>query len=685
MNVLSVDLISIAIVCFALSGFPGLFMRTRSPWIGRVHALMVLAGGALGIAGAIGCFFEEDPSLYIFPWPAAQNGLVGVDALSAFFLLPVFIVGALGSVYGLGYWSSREHARTARSLRFFWGLTLAGMTLLVISRHALSFLFGWEAMALSAFFLVSTEDEKPDCRKSGLIYLIATHVGTLALFAFFVLWRSVTGSFDLAPVASGAISVVAVNVLLFLGLFGFGLKAGAMPLHFWLPGAHANAPSHVSALLSGVMLKMGIYGIVRTLTLVPDLAPFWGWLILLAGAASGLLGVAFAIAQHDLKRLLAYHSVENIGIILMGLGMALLGRTYHQAEWVALGMAGCLLHVWNHSLFKSLLFFGAGSVLHGTGTRTIDRLGGLARKMPWTAGAFLIGAVAICGLPPLNGFISEFFIYLGFFKSAVSATSLASVALLGAPVLAMIGALAVSCFVKVYGAVFLGLPRTPSASSTHESPMSMLIPMGILASLCAIVGFFPALTVPFLDRAIAVTQGAHTVTQGVASPGSGDAALPVSLIALVPFASLGTCMGLAAIALFVTYIALYVNARHGERKGVTWDCGYARPSARMQYTAGSFARSLVALFRWALKPRNRFPLLPGPFPKTESLETHVDDPILDRQLIPDMIFLRNGMRWFYRFQQGQTQSYILYVGVALSILLATLIPFKRIFLALFTK
>ncbi|MDX9801776.1 MAG: proton-conducting transporter membrane subunit, partial [Spirochaetia bacterium] len=448
---MSVNFISAAIVIFASSGLAALFLRQGSPWIGRIQTFLILSGVILGFTGAFAGFMVPDTALYLFPWPSVGGSLIGVDALSSFFLFPVFIIGLLGSVYGLGYWPEHTHAKTAGKLRFFWGLIISGMTLLVISKHALSFLLGWETMAIAAFFLISTEDEKADCRKSALIYLIATHLGTLMIFAFFTLWRSTTGTFELDPLLAGLISPKTGNILFLLVLTGFGLKAGIMPLHFWLPGAHANAPSHVSALLSGVMLKMGIYGIVRMLTLLQGISPFWGWLILLLGASSGLLGVIFALAQHDLKKLLAYHSVENIGIILLGLGMALLGRSYLRQEWVVLGMAGCLLHVWNHSLFKSLLFFGAGSVLHRTGTREIDRLGGLSKGMPLTAFTFLIGAAAISGLPPLNGFISEFFIYLGFFRSAGSTVKLLSLSLLAVPVLAMIGALAVSCFVIVYG------------------------------------------------------------------------------------------------------------------------------------------------------------------------------------------------------------------------------------------
>lgn len=670
MNIASVDLISASILLFALSGIPGLFMRPLSSLSVKLNVILVLLASSIGFTGIIFCFINPDPSLYLSPWPAVGGGLVGVDAISAFFLCPVFLVGALGSVYSIGYWSPRAHPRTARSLRAFWGLALAGMSLLIIGRHSMSFLLGWEIMALSAFFLVSTEDEKSDSRKSALVYLIATHVGTLALFGFFCLWKHATGSFDLVPAASGSIPAITANILICLGLFGFGLKAGSMPLHFWLPGAHANAPSHVSALLSAVMLKMGIYGIVRLFMLLPGFSPFWAWFILVLGLFSGLLGVVLAIAQHDIKRLLAYHSVENIGIILMGLGMALLGRIYHREEWVVLGMAGCLLHVWNHAIFKSLLFFGAGSVLHATGTRQLDRLGGLARKMPFTAASFLLGAAAICGLPPLNGFISEFFIYVGFFSSAVSAKSLSSIALLGAPVLAMIGALAVSCFVKAYGAVFLGSPRSACAARSRESSLSMLIPMGVLSLLCVVIGLCPFLTIPVLEKSIGVWLAAPPT---------------MTLSELIPFPALGIVLPVAVVLIALSIVFVIVRARSRAKKTVTWDCGYAKSGARIQYTASSFARSLVDIFSWFLKPRNHLPRLEENFPVAETLDSHVEDPVLDRHLIPDFNFLRNGSRWFNRFQQGQTQLYVLYLVLMLGILLVTLIPFKQLFFALFTK
>jgi hydrogenase-4 component B len=580
-------------------------------------------------------------------------------------------MGGLGSIYSLGYWPQRQYPHNGRKLRLFWGLLTAGMALLVISRHAMAFLFGWEVMALSAFFLVSTEDEKTECRQAGWIYLIATHIGTLTLFGLFALWRWAAGSYTLTPVAHDAISLPVMNLLFLMALIGFGLKAGVMPLHFWLPGAHANAPTHVSAMLSGVVLKMGIYGLVRFLSLLPDPPAVWGGLILLLGAISGLLGVVFAIGQHDLKRLLAYHSVENIGIILMGLGLAMLGRSFDRPEWIVLGLAGCLLHVWNHSLFKALLFLCAGSVVHSTHTRQIDHLGGLAKAMPWTAAMFLIGAVAICGLPPLNGFISELFVYLGLLGAMSSDGITGSAAVIIVPVLAMIGALAVACFVKVYSAVFLGSPRTPAAMNPHEAPFSMRAPMGVLAACCVVIGIMPILLTPVLDSTIAVWM----LDSDIMSP-SVCMAAPLEAISI---------LSIVLIALFAV-LSLALRLRHQPlRSTVTWDCGYAAPTSRIQYTASSLAQMIVALFNWVLRPRMHKPHVEGVFPHAAQMQSHVDDAVLDKVLLPFGSRIEKWFGWFRRFQHGMIQHYVLYVLIVVILMLSTLIPFKEYITRLFAR
>jgi hydrogenase-4 component B len=401
---------------------------------------------------------------------------------------------------------------------------------------------------------------------------------------------------------------------------------------------------------------------VRWLTLLPDPPAAWGALILLLGAASGLLGVVFALGQHDLKRLLAYHSVENIGIILMGLGVALLGRSAGRADWVALGLAGCLLHVWNHSFFKSLLFLCAGAVVHTARTRQIDRLGGLAKAMPWTAACFLIGAVAICGLPPLNGFVSEWFVYLGLLSRATAAGPGTVSAVIGVPVLAAVGALAVACFVKVYGAVFLGEPRTRAAAHAREAPLTMRLPMAALAACCVLIGVAPALVAPVLDASCACWL-------------TGTSLAPARLAQLAPVGAISV-LALSLLACAAGLARLLRRQAAAPRTGPTWDCGYARPTARMQYTASSFAQTIVLLFVRVLRPHGRRPRVSGLFPQPSHMHSHVDDAVLDRLLLPAGARIESGFGWFHRFQRGLTQHYVLYILLTLLALLSTLFPFK---------
>jgi hydrogenase-4 component B len=667
MSVLNLILPSLLLI--AASGLPGLFLP-RSSALGQKLAVALMAVGSLaGLAGTVLALQGRPLESAAFPWPALESGPVGVDALSAFFLVPILVVGLAGSVYGLGYWPQLRHPASGPPLRLFWGLLVAGLMLLVISRHAMIFLLGWEIMALAAFFLVATESHHDESRQASRIYLIATHAGTFCLFALFALWRKVAGSYALLPLPAEAAGLGLLNVIFFLALLGFGLKAGLMPLHFWLPGAHACAPSQVSAILSGVVLKIGVYGLIRFLSLLPDPPAAWGGLILALGAVSGLLGVVFALAQHDLKRLLAYHSVENIGIIFMGLGVALLGRSLHRPDWVVLGLAGCLLHVWNHCFFKALLFFCAGSVVHAAHTRQIDRLGGLARRMPWTAAFFLIGAAAICGLPPLNGFVSEWLVYLGLLRASLAnGSSLAAAA--AVPLLAMIGALALACFVKVYGAVFLGSPRTADAAHTREAPVSMRIPMAALAAACIVIGAAPALVAPILDRATACWQP--------------DLPASLTLASAAPLHAIGF-LAAALLALGGVLALFFLRPARTAPAVPTWDCGYARPTARMQYTASSFAHSLTGLFAWALHPSLHRPRLSGPFPAHADMHSHVGDAVLDRLLLPGGRRLEAGFGWFRRFQQGLIQHYVLYILIALIVLLATLIPFRDALVRVFAR
>jgi hydrogenase-4 component B len=662
---MAILLIVSAMVLSGLSGFPGLFLSRTTIRGQQIASFGMCLSALIGIAGSIIALDSSKIHTLLFPWPSLGNSIIGIDALSAFFMIPVYLMGAVGSIYGLKYWKQSDHPENGRKLILFWGLLVTGMALLLVSRHAIAFLLGWELMALSAFFLVSTEDHLEECRWAGWIYLIATHAGTLALFILFSLWRKETGSYLFVPADMQSMNYLMIHLFFFLGLFGFGLKAGIIPLHFWLPGAHASSPTHVSAMLSGVVLKMGIYGLVRWLSLFPSPPHSWGSIILLLGAVSGILGVVFALAQHDLKRLLAYHSVENIGIILMGLGLALLGQSSNRPEWIVLGMAGCLLHVWNHSFFKSLLFLSAGSVIHATHTRKIDELGGLQKLMPHTATMFLIGAVAICGLPPLNGFISELFIYTGMFKVLITNSAGGAFVALVIPVLGMIGALAGACFIKVYGTVFLGSARVNFPFSVRESSVQMLIPMVILAALCILIGVAPIILSGTIDNVVATWSSSVNLQK-------------LTLASMIPFKHLSILALILAVCIAAgTFIILRLK-RNDNKVAGTWDCGYASPDNRMQYSASSFANSIIDLFRWILHPRVHRPQVGGIFPERTKMKTHVDEFVLDRSVIPISKKIGNWFEWFHRFQQGLIQHYILYILIALLIMLGMQIPLKEI-------
>jgi hydrogenase-4 component B len=493
--------------------------------------------------------------------------------------------------------------------------------------------------------LITLDAQRREVRSAGWLYFAASHTGTLALFAFFSLLAARTGSWDLGPMRDRA----ELAPLFWLALFGFGVKAGMFPLHIWLPSAHANAPSHVSAIMSGVAIKMGIYGIVRFSGWLPA-PPSAGWVVTALGVVSAVLGVAFALGQHDLKRLLAYHSVENIGIILIGVGFAMVATAHGQAAWGALALTGGLLHVWNHGLFKALLFLGAGSVLHATGTREMSRLGGLWRAMPWTASLFALGAVAISGLPPLNGFVSEWLVYLGMFDAVNQPGAAVMGAIPAIVLLAMTGALALACFVKVCGVVFLGAPRSAAAEHAHECGPWMRGPMLILAAGCVAIGLAPILFWPAVHTAVGAWRDTWI-----------DVPAPESL----------TTLGLVHVALAVSAVIgaawLWRRAhRGGWARALTWDCGYAAPSARMQYTAGSFAGIITEWFAWILRPERHGHRPDATFPQRAAFEEHTPETVLERVIEPcaRLVMWVSGVA--RRLQHGRTQAYILYLILGLA-------------------
>jgi hydrogenase-4 component B len=625
-------------VCALVVSLAGAF-RFRCVWALAVitSALSALVAGVSVITGEA---WEWRSGIFI----GGEEVHLLLDGLSAMFLVLLAVVGGAGAAYATEYWRDEAHPVSAARGRVWWSGLVLSMGLLLVCSNGLHFLIAWELFALSAYFLITLDARRGEVRAAGWLYLAASHAGTVVLVAFFSLLAARTGSWELGPMREQA----GLGSLYWLALLGFGVKAGLFPLHVWLPSAHANAPSHVSAIMSGVAIKMGIYGIVRFggWLPVPESA---GWWVVVLGMTSAVLGVVFALGQHDLKRLLAYHSVENIGIILMGVGFALVAAAHHQAAWGALALAGGLLHVWNHGLFKSLLFLGAGSIVHATGTREMSRLGGLWRAMPWTASLFTLGAIAIIGLPPLNGFVSEWLLYLGMFAALDQPGAAVLAAIPAIVMLAMTGALALACFVKVCGVVLLGAPRSEASQHAHECGWWMRVPMIVVALGCVGIGLAPRIVWPSVHAAVFAWQGTW-----------GDTPVPESL----------GMLGLIHVGLAVAGVSgsmwLWRRAHQGGWVvQPTWDCGYAAPTARMQYTAGSFAAIITGWFAWILRPERKIDAPEQMFPRQASFEQHTPETVLERVIEPAARVVLGCSAVVRRLQHGRAQAYVFYVIIGL--------------------
>lgn len=649
-------LVAIGVLGMFLSGVPVLALPGRA---GRVTASVLLAiASAVVLTGAAFGLIEPSSAALCFEWTLPVGRFaIGMDALSALFLLPVCVIPALGMVYGQGYaeahpldWPPGALTR----IRLLVGLLAGSLALLVVARDSMLFLLAWEGMALGSFFLITVDDREAPARDAGWIYLIATHVGTLGLFAFFAILASSRG--DTTIGAPGELGEAARTALFSLAVLGFGLKAGLVPFHVWLPPAHAAAPSHVSAMLSGVVTKMGLYGLIRTIAILPDPPLTWGVVLLALGAVSAVGGMAMALGQGDLKRMLAYSTIENVGIVTVGLGVAVIGRAGSLGDVVLLGLSGALLHVLAHAVFKPMLFFGAGAIIHATGTRELDRMGGLTKLMPESAGLFATAALAACALPPLLAFASEFLIYLAAIRCLVGGP--AAVGALAAPTLALAGAMGLACFVRAYGAAFLGEPRAPRAEHACEPPPIMRWPIALLAAIVVVLGLTPALVNPLLE---AVVEGVFSGAVGANG-----------LAELVPQGTLTAVSVTLLAAISLVYYVLRRRMRRADfseapawRSVPTWDCGYTRPTARMQYTATSFGASLVGLFPWIVRPRLRGVDLQGPFPPDARLERQLPDAALDDVFVPGARWLERRVAWVRVVQQGRLQLYILYILVGL--------------------
>ncbi len=645
-------LFGLALAALALAGVASALASSRPRLASGLGAGGAVLGSALGLVPALQVLAGRSLPAVEIAWAVPGGALaLGIDALSAFFLVPVFVIGAASAIYGAAYLRPHAHEKLLGMAWLWFDLLLASMALVATARNGLLFLMAWEAMALSSFFLVVFHHEREGVARAGWVYLVATHLGTAFLLVLFAWLAREAGSLDFARWSRPE---TGAPWLFLLALIGFGSKAGFFPLHVWLPEAHPAAPSHVSALLSGVMIKLGIYGLLRTVTLLGP--PTAGAAALLVGVAlvSGLFGVLLALGQHDLKRLLAYHSVENIGIIGLGLGLAWLAAGEGLVVPAALALAGGLLHVWNHALFKSLLFLGAGALGRSAGSQDLEKLGGLLRRMPRTGAAFLVGAAAICGLPPLNGFVSEFLIYLASFKALAGATEGPAAAAFGVAIagLGLTGGLAAACFVKASGIAFLGEPRSEAAARAAEAAVPMQGVMLGLSCACLLLGIAGPVGLA------AALPPARQLLPAALDPGGALGAL------VQPLWTAGGCgaaFALGALGL----VALRRRALRGqdERRTDTWGCGYAAPTPRMQYTASSFAQPLTGLFSLVLRTRVESARPEGAFPGPASLSTRAAD-------VAEGGFERGfrAVAWLARrlrpIQAGNTQLYVLYTALA---------------------
>lgn len=660
----------------------------------------MIVGSIIGLIDAGSKLMSQSKIIDSYDYTASLSYLKSftfsfqIDNLSAFFLVIIFGISLMASIYSFHYMDKPEKNLATAVKYFLFSLLIVSMCLVVTGSNMIAFMLSWEIMSLSSFFLVIYNYKTHDNRRAGYLYFVFSHVGAMFILSAFGILYSFTGSFsfqDIAALSSGALSENIQLIIFLLAFIGFGSKAGVFPFHVWLPYAHPAAPSHISAIMSGVMIKTGIYGIIRIYSLLNLSSPimgdnglitgssqFIGHIVVIAGVVSGVLGVVYALGQHDIKRLLAYHSVENIGIILIGIGIGMVGVSSANPIMALLGFSGGLFHVLNHAIFKSLLFMGAGVVLHKTGSRSIDALGGLIKNMRITGTTFLIGSLAISGLPPFNGFVSEFFIYMGGFKGiGMNSGALNDAALAGFSVnqfaisrltfgttafavvsLAVIGGLALACFTKVVGVVFQGEPRTRAAENVNEKGFAMLFPMVVLAVLCLAIGVFPESALLMCMNAVSSLNIANLGTA------SGVLAMTTRMVEMAGTISGGALLFISTI-LSILMLRNFAYKNKPVTTSSTWGCGFTRPTVKMQYTGTSYAASIVEFFRPFAPVHEDHAPVKGRMAGRSHYQSHINDIAelyMDKVTLKPVMFLFDKLHWI---QHGDIHLYIGYILLAI--------------------
>lgn len=634
----------------------------------RLSGLLCAIGGVLGLMSAISVLCSGDVYLLALDGPFSfARFSVRLDGLAAFMVLAISLLVVVTSIYSLSY-VEEYVGKGARFMGFFMNLFVASMVALVVMDNAFYFLVFFEMMSLASYFLVITEQDD-EAISAGLLYFLIAHAGSvLIMIAFFILYAE-SGSMDFAAFRQSSISAPLASAVFLLAFFGFGAKAGMIPLHGWLPRAHPAAPSHASALMSGVMVKIGIFGIIKVgVDILGASEAWWGVVVLAFGSVSAVLGVTYALAEHDIKKLLAYHTVENVGIILMGVGVGMIGIATHHPVLAVIGLLGGLYHLLNHAVFKGLLFLGAGAVMYRLHTKDMERMGGLAKLMPYTALAFLIGTMSISALPPLNGFVSEWFTYQALFTLSHDGSLIMRIA---GPVaivmLAITGALAALCFVKVYGISFAGAPRSPKAAQAKEVPWPMVIAMGLLALACLVLGIGAPFISPIIANVAAALGGQQSMDVAAGTlvyPGEGaQTVLSTPLVAIL-------LIGLLFLPLFI--YALFEGKRLRHRHGgEPWACGYGYEE-QMSVSAGGFTQPLRTMFAPLYRLRKILdpaPAMAKGMALTVQGAAKAEPWWEEKVILPiarGVVRLGERIQWL---QHGDFRLYCLYVVVALTALM----------------
>lgn len=589
----SINLLITALLVYIVGAFYSLAIRRKEQLSINISGVASIIGGALGILACAPVLISSNAVTEVFstPFDFAQFS-IRLDGLAAFMVCVISLLVIVSAVYSFAYLKEYQ-GKGAGTMGFFMNIFIASMVALVVCDNAFYFLVFFEMMSLASYFLVLTEQDD-NAVKAGLLYFFMAHAGSVLIMIAFFIFYCYAGSFEFSAFRQTALSAPLAFVVFILAFLGFGAKAGMIPLHSWLPKAHPAAPSHASALMSGVMVKIGIFGIIKVgVDLLGATSLWYGVIVLAFGAVSSVLGVLYALAEHDIKKLLAYHTVENVGIIMMGVGVGMIGIAIKNPVLATVGLLGGLYHLLNHAVFKGLLFLGAGSVMYRLHTKDMDLMGGLGKLMPYTAFCFLIGTMAISALPPFNGFVSEWFTYQSLFVLSQEGSVVLKLAgPIAIIMLALTGALAALCFVKVYGISFGGQPRSEKAAAAREVPKPMVVAMAILAACCVLLGVGASVITPIIAKVATALSGVTTfplVENGVLV--SSDK----------PYTALSTPMlTIMLIAFFCIPFAYYwftqKNRLPDSPKGNPWACGYAYESD-MATSAGGFTRPLRTMFK----------------------------------------------------------------------------------------